>query len=157
MPLELLIFLLTERSLCLVLPFMSPSLVKIRPCSAYQGSGCGMENPSSWVQWGSFDHRVPLWPQAGSLDLFLLQFLYYEGHIDRPHRGVVRINKCWYSALEMRRRSTNAKNSQVQGKNLYTSISLSVWCPGGLVGKEVERPVCPSAPYTCRALVGVGG
>lgn len=98
MPFELLIFLLTERALCFVLHV------------TFTGENMPMQClPSEWM-WdgeaqllgsvGFLHHRVPLWPQAGSLDLFLLRFLYSKGHIDLPHRGVVRINKGWYSALE---------------------------------------------------------
>lgn len=101
------------RDVC-VLSFMSPSLVKICPCDAHQWVNMGW-SPSFWIR------CRPLWPQAGSLNLSLPQFLYYKGHTDLPHRDVVRINKCWYSALETWRCCVNAKSEQLQGRKLYSA------------------------------------
>lgn len=77
---------------------MSPSRVEMCPCGAHQAGERGMERDSV-----RFLHGVPFRPQAGSLELSLSlpQSFYSTRHIGLPHRGVVRMNKCWYSALEM--------------------------------------------------------
>ena len=91
-----------------VLSSMCPSLVRICPCDAHQWVNVGWRAPSLWIQ-GQSLHQLPLWPQTTGFTWALCLFLHHEGYTDLPHRGVVRINKCWYSALEMWRCCVNAK------------------------------------------------
>lgn len=138
MPFELLIFSVgwETRVFC-------PSC---HPCDAHQRVNVGW-SPSFWIRCG------PLWPQAGSLNLSLPQFLYYKGHTDLPHRDVVRINKCWYSALETWRCCVNVKSEQSAGQkaircSTYLSISWSVCTKVAFFGgKRVGRMVHPLAPF----------
>lgn len=75
--------------------------LKTRPCSVHQQVKAGPRAQAS----GITPTPVALVGSSrfGQVPLTSASVLYSKGHIDLPHRGVVRINKCWYRALEIRR------------------------------------------------------